>query len=265
MGSSKLYAEEVPEFLRNRQKLFVNHCLNRMPPAVSTIEKEYITFNSTDSCSVLSPDSGATYTITFMHMYPKCSCPDFKKKHWPCKHLLGVMSTYPEYSWENLSTSYTGQSCFNLDYGGEEEQLSDVGERSHLLEHNYFSEIRQVKTTDEETCLSARKKCLSVTKEITNDIYCLDNMDILNEANEKLLDVSQFIRKHIPRIVNLRIHKKKLKTKTGKTRKYNNESEPKSISNVETEITYPDIIGPGTEEIDIQEDMDEHERGKTDI
>ena len=68
---------------------------------------------------VKSSDSGNTYQVT---LQPNvcCSCPDWKRFHWPCKHILNVVVQEPNVEWESLSASFTRQPWFILDTFGEE-------------------------------------------------------------------------------------------------------------------------------------------------
>ena len=50
MDVSKAYNENVPEFLRNRPKLFVDHCIRRMPPQVGALASDDFTFLMNDCC-----------------------------------------------------------------------------------------------------------------------------------------------------------------------------------------------------------------------
>ena len=139
MDVSKAYNETVPEFLRNRPKLFVGHCIWRMPPKVGALASE--DFLQSDCCTVASADSGEMCTMSFQEMYPNCSCPDFQKKYWPCKHLLGVISFFPNYSWDHLNFMYTDQVCFIIDHSvGIDNTVSTENIQTDADLHVYESE-----------------------------------------------------------------------------------------------------------------------------
>lgn len=37
---------------------------------------------------------------------PNCSCGDFQKTHWPCKHMLAIIIYHPTCDWESLPEEY---------------------------------------------------------------------------------------------------------------------------------------------------------------
>ena len=195
-----------------------------MPPKVGALASEDFNFHENDCCTVVSADSGEVYTIKFKEMYPDCSCPDFQKKHWPCKHLLGVISAFPNYSWDHLNSAYTDQACFILDLSvGIDNTVSTenipidedyVRESEHSYavpaEHDHYTE---------KGSLNARNKCLDVVKEITNHIYCLDNIDVLDQAFVMLKNTNNLLEKSVPRIGNLPIRQMKRRQKMVRKKK----------------------------------------------
>ncbi|XP_053373995.1 uncharacterized protein LOC128546738 [Mercenaria mercenaria] len=222
-STSKLYSDNVPEFLRNRPSDFVKHCLQRMPPKVAVLDQSNVSFDSPERCQLRSPDSDITYSLSFVNMMPVCSCLDFKKKHWPCKHLLGVMLNFPDYSWESLNAVYTGQNCFSLDQSLTNEDI-EIETSSQPLHAD--------SEDTEESFLNMQKKCLLLIPEIQNNIYCVNNIEILQETHSKLNSLNTFLMKNIPKLNRLPLRKnrqrkiRKIKRLTGKkTEKFKTHAE----------------------------------------
>ena len=151
-NEAKAYAENIPAFLVNRPNKFLKHCLPRMFPAIEKIPKENIVFSNKDNCTVKSTNSDILHDISFVNMKPFCSCKDFCKSHWPCKHLLSIFVEYPNYSWDSLNREYNGQACFNLDMLGDTQILTDCKE-----EHG----LPMQETVQTESVHNIRKQCLT--------------------------------------------------------------------------------------------------------
>lgn len=49
------------------------------------------------------------------NIMPSCSCSDWQRHHWPCKHFLAVFHYFPEWGWEAMSTSYSSSPYFRVD------------------------------------------------------------------------------------------------------------------------------------------------------
>ena len=58
---------------------------------------------------------GSNYKYVILICGPSCDCQDFKKFHWPCKHLLFIIQFMSGYSWDSLPSRYRNISMFNLD------------------------------------------------------------------------------------------------------------------------------------------------------
>ncbi|KAL5005808.1 hypothetical protein ScPMuIL_016966 [Solemya velum] len=66
---------------------------------------------------VKSGDSDEIYELQMRFQIPKCTCENYKSSHWPCKHMLAVIVSLPEYRWDSLPKTYTSLPCFVLDMG----------------------------------------------------------------------------------------------------------------------------------------------------
>lgn len=118
LDTARKYNENVPSFLRNRPRNFVQHCIQRLPPCVSHIESSDIVGDGSGSFSVKSADSGKIYSVVICsgsEPLPNCSCPDWAERHLPCKHMLAVMTTFPLWGWQSLPEAYRTFPHFHLD------------------------------------------------------------------------------------------------------------------------------------------------------
>lgn len=118
LSTFKRYADNVPLFLHNRPRPFLEHCMKR----IDKVHVSDYTVTS-DGYRVVSPDSGLIYTLDMSG--PSCTCPDWLKFNWPCKHILGILTNFPADGWDFLPPSYTSIPLFNLDVDFSKESQED--------------------------------------------------------------------------------------------------------------------------------------------
>ena len=84
------YNEQVPEYLQGRPPALIEHCLSRLQKV-----KKKFTADSLISCD----DMNGIFTIngesSIHHVdfgvangQPSCTCGDWSRSHFPCKHFL---------------------------------------------------------------------------------------------------------------------------------------------------------------------------------
>lgn len=227
MHESRSYSSNVPSFLVDRPRQFITHCLNRMPPSVLEIPPGSITVLE-NGFSVRSPESHNLYTMLINTTGPYCSCSDWKKNHWPCKHLLALLTQYPAYGWDFLPSVYKNQPLFTLDVAFTEKAVSpdstgscnitdeyNVSETEEVIE---VHELAQEECQTELTEMKERKSCLIAIKDITNAVYSVCSAETLHNAHEMLVKVDSFLHEKIPKLSGLPI-RKKIKGQKGKVRR----------------------------------------------
>lgn len=252
MEGYRKYTPEVPHFLHNRPRNFLDHCIKRLPPQVDIITESNICHdsNSEGIFNVTSPESGQEYMVILNGSMPTCSCPDFQSTHWPCKHMLAIFSLYPAFGWDFLSPDYTGNVYFKIDsefitknFNGswfpvctEEsnqtvDTVTDSVTKQDIVQQEHVSEVK------------ARQKCLDVLKTIQNGIYNATKETLLQvlshlEVVEKLVESKHECIKGLP-----------LRRSRKRKRKYTNPpllSKKSALSNVEIDGTFE--IFPDTQQ-----------------
>lgn len=167
-------------FLHNRPKMFIEHCLKRLGEVPST------QIHYTESSFVVN---GYNLDMEIR----SCSCPDFQRHCWPCKHMLAVMCAYQGYSWDFLPSSYRTLPCFVLD---------DMDEQA---EYPYTS------PTIMKEKAGIRMEMIEFLKEITDNVYVMDNEIIMNEMSESLKLLARKSRENVPTIEWLPVRKRRSK------------------------------------------------------
>ena len=109
------YNPELPAFLRNRPRDFVQHVCKRWTSA-DDIPASSVRQTSDVDFAVTSADSGSEYTVHLgrANDMPHCQCYDWAHSHWPCKHMLSIFRR-TSYTWDDLCPLYRDSPFFCID------------------------------------------------------------------------------------------------------------------------------------------------------
>ncbi|CAG2219410.1 unnamed protein product [Mytilus edulis] len=121
----------------------------------------------------------------------KCSCPDWRKHHWSCKHMLAVMMNMPNKDWNTLPEYLKATPHFNIDFG-----LLETNRTETLIVNNASSSMKYECQQDSTACRDntvenssskAQNLCLDNIKQITSNLFCVNNSQYLEEFNNRLV------------------------------------------------------------------------------
>ena len=110
------YNSHLPRWLHNRPRQFITHCCQRLTHAQS-ITKEDISQEGDGQFLVKSQsDNKISYHVHFgdCSNMPSCTCPDWQRHHWPCKHFVAIYKHFPEWGWEAMSPYYSSSPYFQI-------------------------------------------------------------------------------------------------------------------------------------------------------
>ena len=188
-----------------------------------------------------SADSGNIYQVT-LNPNVHCSCPDWKKFHWPCKHILHIIVKQPGVEWDTLPVSYTGQPWFLLDTSfGElpenpskeqnpsqpcsatDDSARDAAFETEPVQNSSHESTEQILITETENSQQVRtenpgaqrKLCLETIKNIQNSVYNVDNEEILTRVHKSLVEIETLLDKNTPKLCNLPLWNKRGRKKYG--------------------------------------------------
>ncbi|XP_065662834.1 uncharacterized protein LOC136085454 [Hydra vulgaris] len=130
----KRYSASVLEYLLNRPRHFVKHCLKKKDLA-----------NSVDINGVKIKDHGIflinsfsdkhkSYAVSFgdKSNMPKCTCNDWLRSGYLCKHFFLVFRKFPQtWSWDSLSLLYRQSPFLNLDINKKDITMNDSDKFQH--------------------------------------------------------------------------------------------------------------------------------------
>ncbi len=218
----KKYDSDVPEFLRNRPSLLLNHIMPRWTAASrspSTSVKEL----SPGVFEASLADGGGLYSVTFHGDMPNCTCQDWARTHMPCKHILAIFVHLPsKYSWATLPEVYRNCPHFCVDEDfiqhhigmpstdsaspqEDAEAQTDV-KKSDESNNKKSSETRSVPgctgtSSGAQTALQLR----DILKEIGRISYLVTDDSALFELKEKAMDLMGVAREMAPKQSGLQV------------------------------------------------------------
>ena len=106
----------------DRPRPMLKHCLVKKSLA-DNLEKIGITVEGSEKFSLryYKDNTERNYVIDFgdKNKMPSCTCIDWKRSCYPCKHFFIVFKKYPCWNWESISPLYRISPHLNLDFGFE--------------------------------------------------------------------------------------------------------------------------------------------------
>ena len=116
----RTYNKELPEFLVNRPRYFVEHCKEKISLAMD-IKKSSIKPSDTGGVFEVKSESSRRrwYRLQFGHKEgtsPSCECEAWQRRRLPCKHFFAIFKHFPEWNWEKLPQNYRNSPYLTLDY-----------------------------------------------------------------------------------------------------------------------------------------------------
>ena len=115
----RTYKDIVPEYLQDRPRNVILHCLDRQATSMKYDEHNIVDVDPNSGEFKVTKDSKKERTVTFGHgsidSMPSCSCLDWKKFHLPCKHFFAIFRLRQSWTWKKLPKAYLESPYLTLD------------------------------------------------------------------------------------------------------------------------------------------------------
>ncbi|XP_033729820.1 uncharacterized protein LOC117319020 [Pecten maximus] len=194
MSSYRKYSDNLPTFLNDTPKVFVKHCVERIPPLAEEIHASHIRREpDRDVFLVESVDSGKVYELFLQSSIPSCTCIDWKKTHWPCKHMLAVFRHYPGHSWEFLPEVYTNSPYFCIDL---EHTNTSISQTESLAESGMPTDGVDDPIIMTPSVDTVRQECFDVMKEINSALYSVNSVDNMHVCLQHIQVLHSEVKKY---------------------------------------------------------------------
>ncbi|XP_049320443.1 uncharacterized protein LOC125781182 [Astyanax mexicanus] len=209
----KAYSSYVPDFLRNRPKDFVKHCLKAIE-AASWYGKEQIRNLGKGCFQIKSEQSAQWYCVDLGddQRFPSCECPSFQLTFLPCKHLFAIFNN-SEYTWTMLSSKYTNSPYVTLDVdavlsetqNGQAENAVDedtdcislFSTKEHSIQKTY---PRCTENNPSNACVNSAQQFLREKLKILQDVsYLCRDTKALSDAAAVVHSLADNLKSYIPK------------------------------------------------------------------
>ena len=194
-GYTLKYNFDVPKFMRDKPRKFVNHMRERMTAAaeirstsVKVIDEENGLFK------VQGKGKDTWYKLNFAASgadeMPYSQCPDWAQNLLPCKHFLAVMREHPAWNWNKFPRQYRQSPLITLDdfivskVRPPNENLEDLKEVD-ISSQIDFKELPTFRPNHR----SKATACREVLKEMKSHTYVVYDEEVLIEATDALEDI----------------------------------------------------------------------------
>ena len=117
-SSYRKYSNSIPQFLLNKPRHVVAHCMERWENASSIPSGDTTIEDQENGCfKVQSQSGGKEYHVMFgdAQNMPKCECADWRRHYLPCKHFLVIFHHVSGWHWNRLAPNYQESPLINLD------------------------------------------------------------------------------------------------------------------------------------------------------
>ena len=113
------YKGIVPDYLQDRPRSVILHCLDRQATSMKFKEEDVEDVDANNG--MFNVISKKERNVDFGHSspdsMPSCSCPDWDKFHLPCKHFFAIIlfRLRPAWIWNRLPRIYLESAYLSLD------------------------------------------------------------------------------------------------------------------------------------------------------
>ena len=111
------YSSDIPRFLHDRPHLFIDHCMDMRDAADNSV-LQAMPSSTVVGAFTVSARNGKSTNEVFMGddtSLPRCTCKEFQRKKWLCKHFFVVFKCFPEWTFGRLPGEYTENPFITLD------------------------------------------------------------------------------------------------------------------------------------------------------
>ena len=156
----RTYNDFVPDYLRDRPRNIILHCLDRMARSHKLTASNIIDNDQEKGIFEIMKSSGAKYRVSFGNdnpdSMPSCTCQDWTNWHIPCKHFFAIFKHRSAWQWSNLPPSYLHSPYLSTDV----EALKKHFDGSPVLNLNDDNDVHNAELIQQSTQNLQVKVCV---------------------------------------------------------------------------------------------------------
>lgn len=151
------YKSHVPDYLRDRPRNTVVHCLERRSKALKYCEEDIEIVDDTQGIFSVKGSKGKTYRVTFGVQaddgMPSCTCADWQQWHIPCKHFFAIFNLQVGWTWNRFDPKYLQSPYLSMDTPSLDQYFDDGTSHDTIIEqHSPDSSLSFLSAADQGTC-----------------------------------------------------------------------------------------------------------------
>ena len=104
------YKSHVPDYLRDRPRSTILHCLERKSKALKYGKEDVETLNNDQGIFSVKGSKDKVHRVNFGvetdDGMPSCTCADWQQWHIPCKHFFAIFNLQSVWSWNRFHPNY---------------------------------------------------------------------------------------------------------------------------------------------------------------
>ena len=113
------YKKFVPTYLHDRPHSVILHCLERKSKSAKYAVHSVHDVDPDLGIFEIEKDEKTRYTVKFgtstSDDMPSCTCKDWLRYHIPCKHFFAIFTHRPNWSWDQLPSTYQNSAYVSMD------------------------------------------------------------------------------------------------------------------------------------------------------
>lgn len=218
-GAYRRYNSKIPSYLHDRPPHFIKHCLKAKFSSGDLRESDVLCVDMVKGIFSVRSSLQHSHFHEVNLEEPKCTCEQWEKFHYPCKHFFGVFNFFDEeWSFDSLPSHYRNSVFVTLDNGQleiapkldesvspkrNEDEVRSTGDcqelrtddeedimtddlPAHISEDDATKDVAENKGDDKvKRAMQEKAKCIA---DLT---YLVDNVTVLNSTLDALENVAK--------------------------------------------------------------------------
>ena len=129
LGQYRSYKSYIPEYLHDRPRSTIVHCLERKSKALKYTKEDVKPLDNDNGIFTVKGSKDKVHTVSFganaEDKMPSCTCTDWQQWHIPCKHFFAVFNTQDGWTWNKFHPEYLKSPYLSADSSSLHEYFND--------------------------------------------------------------------------------------------------------------------------------------------
>lgn len=113
------YKSHVPDYLKDRPKNTIIHCLERKSKALKYSREDMQVIDNDKGIFTIKGSKDKVHKLNLGpdrdDGMPSCTCGDWQQWHIPCKHMFAIFNLQTKWSWNTFHADYLNSAYLSID------------------------------------------------------------------------------------------------------------------------------------------------------